>query len=334
MNEPRIIGWTLGNDCPFKCSHCYSLSVRNKGQNLNKGIIDKITSELKELNINSVVLGGNEPIFTNGLNPKESLLPYIIDNLSEAEINPIIISSGFTINFLYKYKLEMLKKVKHIIISIDSPFELEHNNNRGAKLFDMAMESLRIAGELNIPKTILLVAMNWNFDEKHVEELINLCKRTNSFLRINIYKSERDHKFSPEIGQLISSFKYLLDNSNTHIVTEPMLNQIFYNQKSYPFCGLNTFRINSITPDGKIPISKCIYKHSDRFGNIVEESLPYLYNNKITESVSPSENFCNCLNPLYKPQLNYLKTYKYKITYHKDLEYFNYYICTWWGSPK
>ncbi|MBK6771741.1 MAG: radical SAM protein [Ignavibacteria bacterium] len=181
MNTNKIIGWTLGNDCPFKCTHCYSLSVRNKGQNLNKNIIDKITLELEKLKINSVVLGGNEPIFTNGINPKDSLLPYIIDKLIEHKINPIIISSGFTINYLYKNNLDTLAKLKHIIISIDSPFETEHNQNRGAKLFDLAFKSLDIAEKLKIPKTILLVAMNWNFSLKHIAELISLSKTTNSF---------------------------------------------------------------------------------------------------------------------------------------------------------
>ena len=36
----KNIGWTLGNDCPCKCKHCYSFSVRQKGQNLTKEIVD------------------------------------------------------------------------------------------------------------------------------------------------------------------------------------------------------------------------------------------------------------------------------------------------------
>ena len=36
----KNIGWTLGNDCPCKCKHCYSFSVRQNGQNLTKEIVD------------------------------------------------------------------------------------------------------------------------------------------------------------------------------------------------------------------------------------------------------------------------------------------------------
>lgn len=32
----KNIGWTLGNDCPCKCKHCYSMSVREKGKILPK----------------------------------------------------------------------------------------------------------------------------------------------------------------------------------------------------------------------------------------------------------------------------------------------------------
>ena len=44
----KNIGWTLGNDCPCKCKHCYSFSVRQKGQNLTKEI-DRLYHELEIL---------------------------------------------------------------------------------------------------------------------------------------------------------------------------------------------------------------------------------------------------------------------------------------------
>ena len=36
------IGWTLGNDCPYRCTHCYSMSARRKGMNLERWMIDRI----------------------------------------------------------------------------------------------------------------------------------------------------------------------------------------------------------------------------------------------------------------------------------------------------
>jgi len=72
------IGWTLGNECPYRCTHCYSMSARRKGMNLEKWMIDRIVSQLAALGLKTVNLGGNEPLFTNGGNPKKTLLPYII----------------------------------------------------------------------------------------------------------------------------------------------------------------------------------------------------------------------------------------------------------------
>ena len=60
------IGWTLGNDCPYKCKHCYSMSAREKGMDLTNDIVDKVISQLKKIKPKTINLGGNEPIFTNG----------------------------------------------------------------------------------------------------------------------------------------------------------------------------------------------------------------------------------------------------------------------------
>lgn len=77
----KNIGWTLGNDCPCKCKHCYSFSVRQKRQNLTKEIVDRVIEQIEKLNVETVNLGGNEPIFTNVLDVKKSMLPYILKEL-------------------------------------------------------------------------------------------------------------------------------------------------------------------------------------------------------------------------------------------------------------
>ena len=50
----KNIGWTLGNDCSCKCKHCYSFSVRQKGQNLTKEIVDKVIEQIEKLNVETV----------------------------------------------------------------------------------------------------------------------------------------------------------------------------------------------------------------------------------------------------------------------------------------
>ena len=54
----KNIGWTLGNDCPCKCKHCYSFSVRQKGKNLTK-IIAQLVQRLEEMTRAHVEAGKN-----------------------------------------------------------------------------------------------------------------------------------------------------------------------------------------------------------------------------------------------------------------------------------
>lgn len=40
------IGWTLGNDCPYRCKHCYSMSARKKGMDFNPEIVDRVIDQV------------------------------------------------------------------------------------------------------------------------------------------------------------------------------------------------------------------------------------------------------------------------------------------------
>ena len=82
----RNIGWTLGNDCPYRCTHCYSMNARVKGQNMTKAMIERVVHQLKVNGVETVNLGGNEPLFTNGPNPRDTLLPVIIESLVQSGI--------------------------------------------------------------------------------------------------------------------------------------------------------------------------------------------------------------------------------------------------------
>ena len=110
----KNIGWTLGNDCPCKCRHCYSFSVRQKGQNLTKEIVDRVIEQIEKLNVETVNLGGNEPIFTNGLDVKKSMLPYILKELNKRNIKVGITTAGISLIALkntYPKCLELLNDV-------------------------------------------------------------------------------------------------------------------------------------------------------------------------------------------------------------------------------
>ncbi|MDR0967693.1 MAG: radical SAM protein [Rickettsiales bacterium] len=260
----RNVGWTLGNYCPHKCKHCYSASARARGANMTIEIIDRIIEQLSENNIETVNLGGNEPIFTNGTNPNDSLLPYIIEKLSEKYIDVGITTSGDTLLYLYKNKYDIFYKINDFDISLDSPFKDEHNKNRGDDLYDDALKCLEICKQENKPHSIIMTGMNWNFTERHLTELMRLCKEYDAFIRINTMKpmTSVQMKQTMPYQQFYDGFNFLMQNCYTIENGETILRDLSdtQNTKRCP-CGISSFRIHSITPDGKIFVSPCVYMH-------------------------------------------------------------------------
>lgn len=272
----KNIGWTLGNDCPCKCRHCYSANVREKGANLSKEIVDKVIEEIMSVGAETINFGGNEPIFTNGLNIKKSFLPYIIDECTKKGLKIGITSAGPSIIALEKNYNDSFKKLNDIDISIDSPIPEEHNLNRGADVFDMAIESLNICNKYEIPHTLVMCAMKWNFTIDRISKLVDLAKKYNANIRINMFKpiEKRHIEMMPTIKQVIEGYDYLVEHCYTLDMSDPVLSAKYDNLlTSGCSCGINSLRINSITPEGEISVSPCVYMHHFKVGNILKEPL-------------------------------------------------------------
>jgi len=274
------IGWTLGNDCPYKCPHCYSYLVRNRGRDMQKEYVDRIVDQLSKNKIKTVNLGGNEPIFTNGLNVKNTLLPYIIESLVEKGIIVGLTTAGVTLHKLYEQFTDYFYLLNDVDISLDSPFAEEHNNNRGANLFHSALKASEICQKLGIEHTFVMCAMNWNLSNRHLDELIRLAKQTGSNLRLNYLKpTEKKHfEIFPSAEQFYQSAEYLIDRCNILEMGEPLLSSIYSDQQKGCPCGTKSFRIHSITPGGEIPVSPCVYMHEYRYGNLLEDELKDIIN--------------------------------------------------------
>lgn len=272
----KNIGWTLGNDCPCNYNHCYSKNVREKGMSLNKDIVNRVIGQVKAIGAETINLGGNEPLFTNGLDPSKSLLPYIIDLSIESGLTIGITSAGPTIIGLEELYNEQFKKINDIDISIDSPYEHEHNANRGANIFNMAIKSLEICNKYNIPHTIVMCAMKWNFTIDRIQKLTLLAKKYNANIRINMLKpTEKKHlELMPSKDQIKEGYNWLINNCYTINISDPILSASYSNNNTDGcYCGINSLRINSITPDGKISISPCVYMHHHKVGNLLEDDL-------------------------------------------------------------
>ena len=278
-SEARIaienIGWTLGNDCPYRCFHCYSMSAREKGSNLTRSMVDRVVGQLAINGIKTVNLGGNEPLFTSGIDATKTLLPYIISSLVEREIIVGLTTAGITVNCLAQEHPGAFGLLNDIDVSIDSPFPEEHDKNRGASLFGKAMSALRKCEEAGIEHTAVMCGMSWNLSDKHIDGLVKLARETKSNVRINFIKpTEPQHLDmlpSPELFYRASM--RLLEQCDPVELGEPLLNTLIGGSGTGCPCGTKSFRIHSITPDGKIPISPCVYLHDYRAGDILVDDL-------------------------------------------------------------
>ena len=188
------IGWTLGNECPYRCTHCYSMSARRKGADLEPWMIDRIVSELARLGVKTVNLGGNEPIFTNGIKIADTLLPYIVESLVDAGIVVGLTTSGITLLKLEQLFPHVVDLLNDIDVSLDSPNPEEHNRNRGASLYGQACKALDLCTAHDIDHTIIMCAMAWNFTPSHVDKVIEIAREHHAHVRINPLKPvQREH---------------------------------------------------------------------------------------------------------------------------------------------
>ncbi|HJJ17974.1 MAG TPA: radical SAM protein [Clostridiaceae bacterium] len=367
----KNIGWTLGNDCPCKCKHCYSMSVREKGKNLTKEIVDKVIKQVKKIGVETINLGGNEPIFTNGLKVQDSLLPYILKELTKRNIKVGITTSGISLIALKNVYPECLKLLNDVDISLDSPYEKEHNENRGGDVYKYAIEALEICKKNDIKSGIIMCAMNWNFTKDRIDALLELAKKYDSNIRFNLLKPIQPKHFQliPSKEQVLENYKYLFKKCDTVELSEPTLSGLVDNNKIRGCaCGIYSMRINSITPDGKIPVSPCVYMHDYRVGDLLTDDIFDIVNSEQFNSFKiRKENYekiegckdcdkaeicrggCFAMAYTYKKcetgkkdlyardpfcfkEINFNDNIEYKKG-EKQLVHENY-LCTWIGKPK
>ena len=125
--------------------------------------------------------------------------------------------------------------------------------------------------------------MNWNFTKDRIDELLKIARYYNSNIRFNILKPiQKEHfKLLPTKEQVLENYKYLFKQCDTVELSEPTLSGITKNTKvNGCACGEYSMRINSITPDGKIPISPCVYMHDYRVGDLLKDNILDIVNSE------------------------------------------------------
>jgi radical SAM protein with 4Fe4S-binding SPASM domain len=238
-------------------------------------MVDRVVGQLKAVRTSSVNLGGNEPLFTNGPDPEETLLPYVVESLAAVGIRVGLTTSGITVVYLARKHQHVLRLLNDVDVSLDSPIAEEHNRNRGALLYDTALRALDVCRDHGIDCSIILCAMTWNFSPRHIDALLDLAIREHAIVRVNPIKpvEPRHLDVFPTVGQFYAGFHRLMARTEPLDLSEPVLAAATgYAVCGCP-CGRMSLRINSITPDGRIPVSPCVYVHDYQTGDLLLDDL-------------------------------------------------------------
>ncbi len=269
------IGWTIGNDCPYRCPHCYSHIVRNRGRNLEVSDADRIVTQLQKIGVKTVNLGGNEPIYTSGSDPRKTILPHIIRSLYEAKIAVGLTTAGITLVYLERLFPDTIAMLNDIDISLDSPFPDEHNKNRGAPLFNLALKAIGICREYGVERTIIMCGMRWNLSDRHLNALIKFARNHKALIRINFMKPTEEQHMSlvPDVSQFYHACQVLFAQCKVVEMGEPLGSTMVGESSNGCPCGTKSFRIHSIDPTGRVPVSPCVYAHNYRVGDLLKDEL-------------------------------------------------------------
>ena len=172
-------------------------------------------------------------------------------------------TSGITLLRLYHDHRAAFDLLNDVDVSLDSPFEEEHNRNRGARLYHQAIEALELCRRHEKPHSVITCAMNWNFSLRHIDALVSVAKACDGNLRINPIKPSRAEHMSIALpaDAYFRGFARLMEVCTPVDLGEPPWPRSPTTSTHALPVRRTSFRIHSISPDGAIYVSPCVYLH-------------------------------------------------------------------------
>ncbi len=269
------IGWTVGSHCDAHCGHCYSRPERRLSTRpLERRELEVIIARLEALEVRSVNLGGNEPAFTHGPHLGDSQLPWLLERLAEAGIAVGLTTNGTSFRFLHQQHPDSLQTLNDIDFSLDLPWRESHDRHRGAALFDTVIHGIRRCGELGLPCAITTCATRESFVPTTIGAFLDLCRLLDCELRVNILQPVMPRLLEqvPTPEAFYQGFAQLLSRTRCVTLGDACLAAVVGQPIEGCPCGTSSFRIRGRSPQGRIPISPCVYAADFATGDLLTES--------------------------------------------------------------
>lgn len=273
-----LFAWLeITNRCNMQCLYCYTDSQPNVRDELSLAKIKEILSDLKELNVKTVIIGGGDPTMRSDLN---HILEY---GAGKLKLGMYLVTNGVNISeslirTLSRYKIP-------VQYSIDSINAKIYKKIRGKDLLPLALKNLERLIKQNVvvvPATVLtkitknsakelaLFALKKGIQNIHVGEFIPSGRG-------------RLHKeiFLPNINNILLDL-YEIQKDNFPFISIDIVEQyifpIIFELKREYFCSTTHGLSLEVISDGSLSLCRNIRDHRFKSKyNIKNKSLLSIY---------------------------------------------------------
>lgn len=236
---PFSVNFKITGRCNRSCQYCNYSS--NAHKEMTSVQIISMIDQFKGMGMRKLSINGGEPLLRGDLGE-------IVSHAYSNNIMTVVTSNGD----LVKERIETLKKLDYLILSLDGPLNI-HNRLRGKGSYENVIESIEIAQKVGLKTNVLVVLSKQNIDSlDFILSLSEKMKFSLSFQPVFFYSfsQKKEEDFRPEkpkwnkcIENIIKKKKEGKSILNTESYLNSLLNwPIFPRQKcwaAYFFCSVD-----------------------------------------------------------------------------------------------
>lgn len=218
-----------------------------------------------------------------------------------------ITTNDMTFHYLYKKHPNILKMVNDIDFSLDSPYKAEHDNNRGAALYDSVINAVKRCVAFGIKCSIITCGMRRNLTKQYIDDYLSIVAALGCELRINMLKPVEGALMAemPSREQFYNAFRCLISNTECITLGESCIASLAGQGSAGCPCGRYSFRINAKTKNGTVPISPCVYLHDFRSGDLETGDSGYHSGRRVYGIVKKNRQFAHRMSGMpFKRQMS------------------------------
>lgn len=262
LKSPLSVCWQITTKCNLNCKYCISSSGKDGIYGLSTEEAMEIINHLGKLGINRLDFTGGEPLIREDLDK-------LIMCSKENNINTIVTTNTILLN---EQNIEWLKLADLVQVSIDGPKGI-HNDQRQAIVYDRTIENIKRLKEAGCK--IRLNSFIYNSNKQYVESLMDLSKDLDLFSHLFII-------FSPQ-GRGRKHLEEVISQEEVERIKEKIIERKERENRNIRLYDYNEYLHSCVllTPEGDV-ISQGFYEEdSIKVGNIIEEPLDRIFQNKI-----------------------------------------------------